>query len=248
MKVLTEADLRRMHLKENKKEWILSKDVFVTPTAREYAKEQGIRLEIEGEKYKEMSQTPIRKNLNGTFVDAMTGIGYSDKPEEMTHLRGNLLISKTDPRITLRGKLDSLQAKVLLLESEFLNNKKLFDDLESVLQFLQKILAAEVKNEPVEALLLFGLTEEEIHNMSHNVNEAFGIRHMVPNVEMGRLALQLNELRTQVRETELKAAVAFQEGDILQVIKRLNRLSSGIYVLFCRTITGYYDGKEGEEK
>lgn len=185
------------------------------------------------------------KRENGTFKDAVTGATYAEKPEEMTHMRGNLLVSKTHPRIALRGRLDSLQAKILLIQFEFKRNQRLMEDLESVLLFVQKVLAAEVKNQPAEELMLFGMREEEIHRMSHNVQEAFGINHTIPRLDMGRLALLLNELRTQVREAELQAVAAFQEGDVLGVVKRLNRLSSGVYVLFCRSITGYYQGEEG---
>ena len=52
---------------------------------------------------------------------------------------------------------------------------------------------------------------------------------------MGETALELNCLRTQVREAELAAAAAFGEGreDILRC---LNRLSSAVYILFCRLV------------
>ena len=39
-----------------------------------------------------------------------------EKPEEMTHLRGNRLVPKTHPRIRFRGQLDSLMAQVLELQ------------------------------------------------------------------------------------------------------------------------------------
>ena len=245
MKVLTEGDLRRIHLKEHRKEWVLSKDIFITPAAREYAKEQGIHLNVKAKSNQERTQVPIVKKENGTFKDAVTGAIYAEKPEEMTHMQDNLLVSKTHPRIALRGRLDSLQAKILLIQFEFKRNQRLMEDLESVLLFVQKVLAAEVKNQPAEELMLLGMREEEIHRMSHNVQEAFGINHTIPRLDMGRLALLLNELRTQVREAELQAVAAFQEGDVLGVVKRLNRLSSGVYVLFCRSITGYYQGEEG---
>ena len=58
---------------------------------------------------------------------------------------------------------------------------------------------------------------------------------------MGRLCASLNELRTQVRETELCAVNAFaQDGPDgrLDIIEGLNRLSSCVYILFCRTAAG----------
>ena len=36
----------------------------------------------------------------------------------MTHLHGNVLVSKADPRILFRGKLDALQADVVLAQDD----------------------------------------------------------------------------------------------------------------------------------
>ena len=43
---------------------------------------------------------------------------YDEKPEHMTQLEGNVLVPKTHPRITFRGKLDTLQAQAILLALE----------------------------------------------------------------------------------------------------------------------------------
>ena len=47
------------------------------------------------------------------YIDAVTGEALAEKPEHMTQLCGNRLVSKTHPRIVFRGKLDSLIAKAL---------------------------------------------------------------------------------------------------------------------------------------
>ena len=153
----------------------------------------------------------------------------------MTHLRGNLLVPKTHPRIALRGHLDGLQARVLLMQAKYKEDEALRAALDSVLCYLRAILGAEVKEERLGEILLFGLGHEELRRMSHNVKEYFGIEHPVPDPTMGEQALELNLLRTQVREAELSAANAFHEGDTLGIIRHLNRLSSGIYILFCKT-------------
>ena len=67
------------------------------------------------------------------------------------------------------------------------------------------------------------------------------MNHPVPDPSMGAVAMELNFLRTQVREAELCAANAFPKGDELNMIQHLNRLSSGIYILFCRVLSGYYE-------
>ena len=58
---------------------------------------------------------------------------------------------------------------------------------------------------------------------------------------MGELALRLNTIRAQVREAELAAAAAFEypgEAPREDIIRELNRLSSGVYILFCRLLAG----------
>lgn len=269
MNVLTEADLRAAKISRADREYHVSKKTFVTPAAREYLRDCGVALIEDGESgreeraasavsvpaapaepaaghYAPMTRTPIRKKGDHTFVNAVTGEGYSEKPEEMTHLRGNLLVHKTNPRIELRGEVDGLLARVLLLKFRYDAQPALCRDLESVLSYLQAILGAEVKDEKLKDTPLLGMDHAEIRKMSHNVKGAFGIEHPIPDSTMGETALELNLLRTQVRKAELTAAHAFQDGDYLGIIEHLNRLSSGIYILFCRVVSGYYGRMEGE--
>ena len=252
MKVLTEADLRTLKISEGRGEFHVEEGTFVTPLAKEFLRDRKVKLVIdrpsvvaEGSRKKRMHQTmtyiPIRKMGKYTYIDAVTGEGYEEKPENMTHLYGNRLIAKTHPRIALRGKLDSLEAQVLLIQVRYQEETGLCQDLESVLVYLQTLLGAEVKNEVLEEVMLFGLNHEELRYMSHNVREEFGMNHPVPDPSMGAVAMELNFLRTQVREAELCAANAFPKGDELNVIQHLNRLSSGIYILFCRVLSGYYE-------
>ena len=48
-----------------------------------------------------------------------------------------------------------------------------------------------------------------------------------------------------MREAELCAAGAF-DGGREDILRWLNRLSSGVYLIFCRELAGYY--KEGGER
>ncbi|MCI8763330.1 MAG: hypothetical protein HFG58_01885 [Lachnospiraceae bacterium] len=246
MKVLTEADLRTAKLSGKEKEYHVSEGTFVTGPAKEYLRDRGIRLIWDKSPYQTMSCQKIVQQSPAPYVDAYTGKTYQKKPEEMTHLQGNLLVEKIDPRIELRGGLDFLQARVVLLQAKYRKNDRLREELDEVLRFIRAILGAEVKGDSCGELVLFGLRQEELKEMSHHVREYFGIDHPVPDSSMGEMALELNLLRTQVREVELAAARAFAEGDKLLVIQNLNRLSSGIYVLFCRCLTGYYEIKGGE--
>ena len=82
---------------------------------------------------------------------------------------------------------------------------------------------------------------------SHHIKEIYGIPHPMPEYRMGRICIGLNELRTFVRETELAAARAFQSGDTCtrpDIVEAMNRLSSVIYILFCRQLTGRWPGQQ----
>lgn len=220
MKVLTEADLRTKQISDQKKEYHIPSNVFVTPAAKEYLRDRKIKI--------------------------VTDPGGCQKAEEMTHIKGDRLVKKDHPRIVLRGKLDSLQAKILLLEARYLGQDRLCEDLDHILAQSRAILAAEVKEVPLEEETLLGMDLDKIREMSHQVKTYFGMDHPVPKASMGLLAMELNLLRTQVREAELSAVQAFPEGDPYKIVKHLNRLSSGVYILFCRMITGYYEKAEGE--
>lgn len=255
MKVLTEAELRTANISRNLGEYHVPEGTFVTPMAKEYMRDHHIRLVIGNEtvgkttasSHASMTRTPIKPQGGYTYVDAATGEGIADKPEDMTHLRGNILVPKTHPRIALRGKLDSLQAEVLMMEARYSGQKMFCRDLDSVLCYLRSILGAEVKEEKLEEILLFGLNHKELRHMSHDVKGTFGMEHPIPDSTMDIEALEVNFLRTQVREAELTAVNAFCDGDFLRIIEHLNRLSSGIYILFCRIISGYYKKMEGEQ-
>jgi ethanolamine utilization cobalamin adenosyltransferase len=58
------------------------------------------------------------------------------------------------------------------------------------------------------------------------------------------MALQLNFLRTQIRETELAAVNAFKQTEDYGIVQALNRLSSAAYLMFCRVLAGSYNGRK----
>ena len=191
-----------------------------------------------------MSRTPLPDRGKRTFVDAATGLPLGrEKPEEMTHLRGNLLVKKTHPRIALRGQLDSLEAAIL--EAQALAHRQdapdVRDDLGEVLERVRQVLGAEVKEEPLLEAALLGMDQEELRRASHDIRGRFGMDHPIPGWEMGELALRINTLRTRVREVELAAATAFEapgEAPRPDIIRELNRLSSAVYLIFCRVVSG----------
>ena len=119
MQVLTETALRAMNL-NNGDTVTVERDSFVTESARRYAAERGIRIAGQEdapprEGWQRMTRTTIDKTAEYPYVDDRTGQGYRTKPEDMTHLYGNRLVLKTDPRIAFRGKIDSLEADAAAL-------------------------------------------------------------------------------------------------------------------------------------
>ena len=238
MQVLTETALRAMHLNSGDTVTV-EKDSFVTESARRYALERGIRIAGQEdapakEGWQRMTRTKIDRTAEYPYVDDRTGRGYKTKPEGMTHLYGNRLVPKTDPRIAFRGQIDSLEAEILLLQYECdkYGERDTLKKLGEILELARMILGAEVKQEPLPDFRLFGMTEQELRTASQNVRESMGMDHPVPDYRMGALCVKLNRLRTQVRETELYAARAFPDGAREDIILALNRMSSAVYLLF----------------
>lgn len=154
----------------------------------------------------------------------LDGAYYEEKPEHMTQLEGNILVPKTHPRILFRGKLDSLQAQVILL---ILEEPELQKPLEEILGLLRRMLKNEVLGEPFVFGSLFGKSEQEIREISQLPQKHLGIPHFMPGPQDGLTIARLNCLRTRVREAELLAVDTHRED----LIKGLNRLSSAVYIL-----------------
>ena len=147
----------------------------------------------------------------------------------MTHtsLNARVRIEKAHPQIEFRGKLDSLNARIILLQS-YSQNKEFIDDLEQIREVIRKLQRCEACDEIFsERLILFGLDENEFHSLSHNPEKG----HILPHYEMGREAAEINFLRTLVREAEICACRAYDSNDTLRIIHVMNRLSSALYFL-----------------
>lgn len=245
MKVLTESELR-LRLKNHKtNQFVIDSKSIVTPSAREYLKAQKIELVIEDESLKEATpkaETKLSQELKAKYVCEYTGGALETKPENMTHLYGNRLVFKDHPNIVFRGKLDSLQSKILEVQVLAHRNKtaKLVKDLDEILRFVRNILKAEVINEKIEEISFFGLEEKEIREISHNPKKFLGVEHILPAYSMGEEMIGLNSIRSNVREAELSSFPLKRED----ISKALNRTSSAVYVLMCRYAAGYYRKQE----
>ncbi|MDR1428675.1 MAG: hypothetical protein LBI85_00160 [Spirochaetaceae bacterium] len=246
MKTITQADLRSLLLPDGCRKYTPPEGAYVTPEARDYLALRGIALDESEESQGEaaaMPVVPIEDRGDSTFVHAETGERFRRKPEHLTHLSGRRLVSKESPRIAFRGRIDSLEAEVLEAQvlADSLGETWYREALGEVLSCLRNILAAEVTEKPLAPPELFGLDAEELHRQSHDIQGSFGIAHPVPHYRMGPLALRLNTLRTGIREGELMAVKVFAPGGHAEredIILAMNRLSSALYWLFCRLVSG----------
>lgn len=252
MKVVTEQMLRSEFKTNMPEKYMLQKEVLLTPSARQYLNDNRIKIVTAVEELQERAKpldnlktTDARKSSNYKYVCSYTGGYFDRKPEYMTQLYGEKLVYKNHPRIILRGKLDSLQSNVLELQVsvEKIKNDKLQKDLCQLLQFIREILKAEVLEEELKEIMLFNLKEDELREMSHHPEKHFNLQHVLPHYEMGEIVIGLNALRSHAREVEICGLDAFKKEEKIErqdILKALNRLSSGIYILMCRYLGGFY--------
>ena len=208
--------------RDGKRVFFLPKGDTLTPGARDFLSRERIEI-LSGEQAK--IQEYRLKN----------GAVLTEKPEQMTHLYGNVLVLKTHPRIAFRGAMDSLEAELALCQLRCQGWRK---ELGEILDFARMLIRCEVMGEPVPEGKLCGLTEAEQRKHSHRPQDFYGQAHFMPEYTDGEAVLLLNKCRCAVRNAELAAARAFirEDGtaDRQDILKALNRMSSMIYILMIR--------------
>ena len=208
--------------REGKRVFFLAKGDTLTPGARDYLSRERIEI-LPGEQVKIQKY----KLPNGAVLE--------EKPEQMTHLYGDVLVLKTHPRIAFRGAMDSLEAELVLCQLHCARWRK---ELGEILELSRMLIRCEVMEEPVSEGELCGLTEEEQRKHSHRPQDFYGQTHFMPEYSDGETVLLLNKCRCAARNAELAAARAFirEDGtaDRQDVLKALNRMSSMIYILMIR--------------
>lgn len=216
--------------RDGKRVFYLGKNDQLTSGARDYLARERIPILPAGEARMERYRLP-----GGGFVE--------EKPEHMTHLDGQTMVIKTHPRIYFRGKLDSLEAELILCQ---LAVPPFHRELGEVLAFVRRLLRCEVLGQPVSQSILMGMTEEELRRRSHFPQEAYGHPHFMPEASDGMEIAGLNRCRTVAREAELAAVEAFTDRDgamtRADIIRSMNRVSSALYILMIR----HKAGKEGK--
>ena len=166
------------------------------------------------------------------FYRLANGAVLTEKPEHMTHLNGDVLVSKTHPRIRFRGRLDTLEAELILCQ---LADPGLVTPVGEVLNFTRKLIHCDVLEQPFLEEKLLGLSEEELRRRSHLPQKYYGQPHFAPSAADGMVIARLNRARCTAREAELAAVEAFsdREGNPTRVdiLRAMNRISSAIYLL-----------------
>ena len=164
------------------------------------------------------------------------GAVFREKPEQMTHLHGNVLVIKTHPRIAFRGEMDTLEAEIMLCQLSA--DEETAKALEEILTFARLLIRCEVLNEPVPSSRLCGLTEEEQRRHSHFPQEFYGQPHFMPEAADGEVMARLNRCRCAARTAERAAVAAFTDeaGNPTRadILRAMNRLSSMLYILMIR--------------
>jgi len=249
MKVITESFLRETFRKDVPETFRVGEGQILTPSARQFLSEKGVKIVRDGKSPEEElpvnPETPKADAKVEKFVSAEDGGLFDEKPEHMTQLRGNRLVSKDHPRIVFRAALDSLQSKILLVQCRVsaAGKKKLVEDLGGILDMARDLMRAEVLDEVIGERKIIGLSYAELRDQSHNPKKYFGTDHIIPSFDMGDIILRLNMLRTTVREIEVTAVTTFRnkfEFEKPDIIQALNRMSSAFYIMMLREKTGNY--------
>lgn len=250
MSLLTESELRKQLKNTDIKEYEVAKGVIITPSAKQFLQDKNIKLvivdflgakkqgDLKSEKEDEGKILPKYICLQGGYLEK--------KPEHMTQLYGNKLVPKDHRRIEFRGRLDSLQSKILetqVLASK-LQNEGVAKDLEEILCFVRNMLRAEVLEEKLPEFSLLGMSENDLREMSHNPKKHFNMDHFMPSYKMGEIVVALNSLRSNIREVEVCGFKAFKDIDGViareDIMRYLNRLSSCLYIMMFKFLSGKY--------
>ena len=205
--------------RDGKRVYYLGRGDQLTSTARDFLRRERIEI-LPGSQAR-----PERYRL-------LSGGYAEEKPEHMTHLNGEVLVPKTHPRIRFRGKMDTLEAELILCQ---LVPGAPEGALGEILDLSRKILRCDVLEEPLRQDTLCGLTQEEQRGRSHMPQDYYGQPHFMPQASDGSVIAGLNRARCFAREAELAAVEAFsnRDGNLIRedIPKALNRMSSMLYLL-----------------
>ena len=219
--LLTEKEVREnVRNREGKRVFYLAKGDQLTSAARDFLSRE--RIEILPA---QMARPDRYELLNGGYLE--------EKPEHMTHLNAQVLVEKTHPRIRFRGKIDLLEAELLLCIHQAEGEQA--RQLTEILEFVRMVIRCDVLEEKVAKETLCGLTMAELRSRSHRPQDYYGQPHFMPSGGDSGLLLQVNRARCVAREAELAAVEAFSDREgtptRLDILQAMNRVSSMLYLI-----------------
>ncbi|HJC00395.1 MAG TPA: ATP-binding protein [Candidatus Flavonifractor merdavium] len=238
MELLTREDVRRMSDNGTRGPVVVNKGQTLTPGARDWLAAHKVQAVYPQGREEGNLPSPARYRT-------LFGATLVEKPEHMTHLKGNILVPKDHPRIAFRGMIDALEAETLLTQRAAADYPKLVAELEEVLSFVRNFIRCDVLDEPLKELNLCGYNAAQLREYSHYPDKHLGQPHFLPSHTDSPALLAVNRLRTLVRQTELSAYAAFQDADGAvtrgDIILGLNRLSSLMWIMMCKLKGGQYE-------
>lgn len=239
MALFTEQAVRaNIRVRDGKRVFYLGSHDQLTPSARQWLNHERVEIIPAGT----LPKQPAYTTLFGGVLQ--------EKPEHMTHLRGNVLVFKDHPRILFRGMIDTLEAEILLCQkaAQLEGYSALPGTLQEVLDFVRRLIPCDVLEEPVPAVSFGGMTPEQLREHSHYPQKYYDTPHFMPDFTMPQTMLSLNRLRTVVRRTELAAYRAFrtEDGAVTRddIILALNRLSSYLWILMIQLKAGQIERRQ----
>lgn len=238
MELLTREDVRRMSDNGTRGPVVVNKDQKLTPGARDWLAAHKIQAVFP--QGRDDPAAPHSAKYRTLF-----GATLNEKPEHMTHLKGNILVRKDHPCIAFRGMIDALEGELMLAQQASHEYPALVKELEEALALVRRLIRCDVLDEPVGELRLCGYDAGQLREYSHYPDKYLGQPHFLPAYTDGPALLAVNKVRTLVRQTELSAYAAFKdvEGNVTRgdIILALNRLSSLMWIMMIKLKAGQYE-------
>ena len=238
MELLTREDVRRMSDNGTRGPVVVGRDQKLTPGARDWLAAHKIQAVFPAGR--EDPAAPASAKYRTLF-----GATLNEKPEHMTHLKGNILVRKDHPRIAFRGMIDALEGELMLAQQASHEYPALVKELGEALDLVRRLIRCDVLDEPVGELRLCGYDAGQLREYSHYPDKYLGQPHFLPAYTDGPALLAVNKVRTLVRQTELSAYAAFKdvEGNVTRedIILALNRLSSLMWIIMIKLKAGQYE-------
>ena len=200
-----EAARANVRSRDGRRVFFLGKDDNLTSAARDYLRRE--RIEI----------LPAEAARPERF--ALLGGGYcEEKPEHMTHLNGVTLAPKTHPRILFRGKVDTLEAQLILCR---LRVPRFGGELKEILDYTRRALNAYCPGGHFIPSITYGLAGTVFPHVDQYLDQAVNEYNAGLHIPVTPLpAVPKRKISEAKAETVQAAASAQESADVFENIAR----------------------------